>query len=68
MALDKNVEAFIIYMICFNLSLILIYQVKKVKITLLLTKKIKIKVKYSDFLNIFLEKNVLVLSKLNKSN
>lgn len=37
---------------------------KKVSIALLITKKVKILVKYLDFLNIFLEKKILILSKL----
>lgn len=38
-ALDKNIEAFIIYILSLNLGSILIYPAKKIQITLLLIKK-----------------------------
>lgn len=40
-ALNKNVEAFVIYVTLFSLNLISIYLVKKTHITLLFAKKVK---------------------------
>ena len=51
--LDKNVKVFIIYIISFNLSLMLIYIAQKTQIILLITKKIKILIKYLNYLDIF---------------
>lgn len=61
--LDKNIEAFVIY-IKFQVSLILIYFNKKTQIALLIIEKIKIPAKYLNFSNIFLDKKNLVLLKL----
>ena len=41
---------------------IAIYLAKKTQIALLIIKKVQISSEYSDFLNVFLEKKVLVLS------
>lgn len=49
MSLDKNVDAFVIYMTFLNLDLILIQLVKKTQIILLITNKVKILTKYLDF-------------------
>ena len=59
--LDENVEVFIMYITSFSLNLMLIYSVQKTRIALLTTKKVKILTKYSNFLNIFLEKKALIL-------
>lgn len=56
MALDKNVETFVIYISSLNLGSILIDLGKKAQITLLLIKKVKISTKYSNFYIVFLEK------------
>ena len=48
-ALDKNVKAFLIYIISFNLNLIFIHLVQKILIALLIAKKIKFLTKYSNF-------------------
>ena len=68
MALDKNIEAFVVYITSFSLNLILIYLAWEVYIVLLIIKKVKILIKYLDFLNVFLEKKALVLLKLTKLN
>lgn len=68
MLLDKNVKAFLIHVISFSLSLMLIHFAKKAQIILLITKKVKILAKYPDFSNIFLEKKALILLELIKFN
>lgn len=67
-ALDRNIEAFGINVIFLNFSSILIYPAKKAQTTYLITEKIKISTKYSDFLDVFLEKKTLMLLKLIKLN
>ena len=66
--LDENIEVFLVYMKSFNLSLMSIYLTKKAQIALLITKKVKILVKYSDFLNIFLEEKTLILPEIINLN
>lgn len=66
--LDKNVEDFVIHVIFLSSSLMLIYLAKKTQIIFLLTYKVKILVKYSDFSAIFSEKKALLLPKLTKLN
>ena len=41
---------------------------QKAKIVLLIAKKIKISIKYSDFLKIFLEKKTLILPEVTNLN
>ena len=65
-ALDKNVEAFVVYII--SLLPMAIYQARKTQIALLISKKVKITAKYSDFSNVFSEEKVLVLPELSKPN
>lgn len=60
--LNENIEFFIVYMIFLNSSLILIYLLKEAQIGLLITNKVNISKKYSDFSNLFLEGKTLVLS------
>ena len=62
--LDKNIEAFVVYITSFSLSLMLIYLAQKPEIVLLIAKKAKIPIKYSDFLDVFLKKKASVLSAL----
>ena len=61
--LDKNVEAFVMYVTSFNLNSLLIYLARKAWIALLVGKKVKILIKYLDFLNVFLKEKALILSK-----
>lgn len=68
MKLDENIESFVIYMTFLSLSSILIHLTKKAQSALLLTKKVKIPTKYSDFSDIFLKKKSLVLPKITKLN
>lgn len=65
---DEYVKTFIVYITLLNLSLISIYPAKKAKISLLITKKVNILEKYSNFSNIFLEKKALVLLKITNLN
>ena len=67
-ALDKNIEAFVVYITSLNLSSILIHPARKAQITLLLAEEVKIPTEYSDFLDIFSEKKALVLPELTKLN
>lgn len=65
--LDKNVEAFVMYVTSFNLSLMLIHPTKKAQIASLITKKIKILVKYLDFSNVFPTKEGFNITKANQT-
>lgn len=65
---DENIEAFVVWIIFLNLSSILIYSAKKTQIVLPLAEKVKNLAKYSDFLNIFLKKKLLVLLEIIKLN
>ena len=66
MMLNKHVEAFVVY-VTFLLT-IAIYSFKKVQITLLIAKKVKILTKYLDFLDVFLEEKALILPKTTELN
>lgn len=59
--LDKNVEVFVMYITFFSLEklTITIHLTRKVQIILLLTEKVMIFNKYSDFFNIFFIKKKL---------
>lgn len=62
--MDKNIEAFLIYITLFNL----IHLAKKTQIVVLLIKKIIISNKYLDFINNFLEQKALVLLDITNLN
>ena len=64
--LDKHVEAFVVYVISF--STMPIYPARETQIALLVAKEVKIPTKYSDFLNVFLEKKASILPKVTKLN
>ena len=67
--LDENFENFVVYVAFFNLtSAPTIYPDKAAQIASLLTKEVKISDKYSDFVDVFLEENTLVLPKRIKLN
>lgn len=68
--INKKIEAFMVHVtfLSFNLLMMLINLSKKAQITLLITKEIKIPNKFSDFLDIFLKKKVLVLLKITNLN
>ena len=66
MALDDHVETFIIYM-TFLLTIV-IYLVRQAQIALLITKKMQILFKYSDFLDVFSKKKALILAKTTNLN
>lgn len=65
-ALDENVEAFIVY--AFFLSLKSIHPDKKAQIASLVNEKIIILDKYLDFVDVFLEKQALVLPEQTELN
>ena len=54
------------YIISFNLNLILIHLAKKALIALLVAKKMQILAKYSNFLNISLKKKNFDISRGNQ--
>lgn len=64
MALNENVEAFIIHIALLSL----IHSAKKTQIALLLTKEVIISAKYSIFSNIFIDKKALILLEITKLN
>ena len=55
-ALDKNIKAFVIYMIFFSLNSMTIHTDQKAQIALLVIKEAHILLKHSDFLDIFIKK------------
>lgn len=63
MALNENIEVFVLYIISFSLRLITIYLAQKAQIALLIAKKVIIPVQYSDFTNVFLKKLAIKLPK-----
>ena len=56
------------YITSFSLNLIPIYPAQKAQIALLVTKKVKIPTKYSDFSDVFLKEKALILLKITKLN
>ena len=64
--LDENSETFIAYVT--SIAAISVQPDKKAQIAFLFTKKVKILDKYSDFINVFLEKKALVLPEQTKFN
>lgn len=62
MALNKNLEAFVIHITSFCLSQILIHLAQITQIALLVVKKIVIPVEYLDYTDVFLKKSVVKLS------
>lgn len=67
MALDKKAEIFIVYITCLT-SKILIYLTQKAQIAWLIAKDVIVLTEYLDFLDIFLEKLVVELSKRSDIN
>lgn len=68
MALYKNIEALMMYVTSLNLSSISIHLNREAEIALLLTQKIKIVAKYSDFFDVFLEEKALKLLEVTDLN
>ena len=64
--MDKHIEAFIVH-VTFFLTMV-IHPARKAQIILLVAKKVKIPTKYLDFLDVFLEKKVLILLEATKLN
>ena len=65
-ALDEHVEAFTIYVTSF--LTIIIHPARKVQIVLLVTEKINILTKYSDFSDVFSKKKASILPEVIKLN
>ena len=65
---NMNIEVFLIYVTSFNLNFMPIYLAQKARIALLVIEKVQILSKYYNFLDVFLEKKALILSKATKSN
>lgn len=70
LALDKNVEAFVVHVTFLSLSksTMSIHPAIVAQITLLIVIKVKILAEYSDFSNIFLEEMILVLLEITNLN
>ena len=66
--LDENVEAFVVYVTSLSFNSILIHPAREAQIALLIAKEVKIPTKYSDFSDIFSEKNTLVLPEITNLN
>ena len=66
--LNENVEAFVVHVTSLRLNSIVIHPAKKAQIALLFAKKVQIPIKYSDFLDIFLEEKALILPEATKMN
>ena len=67
-ALDENVEAFVVHVTSLSLKLISIHPAQKAQIALLIAKKVKIPTNYLDFSDVFLEEKALVLSEITDLN
>ena len=65
---DENVEVSMVYVTFLNLNSMPIYQVRKTQIALLVIKKAQILSKYLDFLDVFLEKEALILPEITEMN
>ena len=69
MVLNKNIEAFVVYISSLSLGLrMTIHPAKKVSIVLLLAKEVTVLAEYSDFANIFLKKSANIFPKQTKAN
>ena len=68
MALDENVEAFVVYVTSFSLNSMLIDPAQEAQIALLVAEKVKILTKYSDFSDVFLKAKALILPEITKLN
>ena len=66
-ALDKNIEVFMIYISSLRLRII-IHLVKKASMALLLSEKVTILAEHSDFANMFLEESANLLLEQTKVN
>ena len=62
MALDENIETFVIYVTILT-SKMIIYLAQKAQIVLFIAKKITVLAKYLDFANVFLKESLEVLPK-----
>ena len=67
MALDEKSESFVVHIVSLNLASG-IYPDRTTQIVSLLTEKVKILNKYSNFANVFLEEKALVLSERTEFN
>lgn len=63
-AMDEKGKAFVIYVAFFSI----IHLARETQIASLLTKKVKISDKYSDYADIFLEEKAAILQKITNLN
>lgn len=61
MALNKNVEAFVVHVFFLNLESMIIYPAQKAQITLLITEIVTIPAQYLNYINIFSKKLAIKL-------
>ena len=66
MVLDKHVETFVMH-VTFLLTMA-IHPTRKAQVALLVAKEVKIPIKYSDFSDVFLEENALILPEVTELN
>ena len=68
--MDENIEAFMVHITFIRLKkpTILIHLAREAQIASLLSKKVTILDKYSDFSNVFLEEKASMLPKIIKLN
>ena len=68
MALDENVEVFVVHVTFFSLNSMSIHPAREAQITLLIAEKVKIPTNYSDFSDMFSEEKALVLPEITDLN
>ena len=68
MALDENVEAFVVHVTSLSLNSMLIHPAREAQIASLIAEEVKIPTNYSDFLDVFSEKKALVLPEITDLN
>ena len=64
--MDEHVEIFVMHVT--SLSIMAIYLARKAQIALFVAKEVKIPTKYSDFSDVFLKKNALILPEITELN
>lgn len=65
MALDENVEVFVVHVSSLRLS---IYLAKKTGLALLLAEKLTVPAEYADFADVFLEKSASIFQYETEAN
>lgn len=66
--MNSNKQVFVTFIVLFKIGIMIIYLAQKAQIVFLLTKRVIILTKYSDFSNIFLKKLTIIIPKKNNIN